>query len=193
MKKYIKYGSFLAIIFILHSIIFYFWKQGLLYEKFTGLYLWYLSLYILFMLLAIFSTSQTIQDSGTYFKIALVTFCIANFTSHAFDFTLSNICVTELDPIFLEESKKRVERWGQLTGENSLKTFEKVALMEETIEKELTFTDFLSSCLFYFLLIGIPLSILTTFIGKQLIRLQQKGFYFQAMKERWINLSEDQK
>ena len=188
MKLYIKYGGLLAIIFILHSIIFFFWKQSMLFEKFSQLYLWYLFLYIIFMLLAIFDSRKTIQDSGTYFKIALVTYCLANFSSNAFDSVLFNTYATELNPIYLEEEQKGLERWGQLTGQDALKNFEEVALMDKTIEENFALTDFLKSCFAFFTLIGIPLSILTTFIAKQLIRIQQKGFYWKVIRKKWTSL-----
>lgn len=176
MKEAIKYGLYLAIVFIIHSIVFFFFNQPLLYEYFSYLTLWYIFLYICFMFLALFKNRTKSADSGTYFKIALLTFFIAHVVSHGFDYILANAYADELNPIYLEEQKNGKRKMDAFIGEDPLVSLEEVELLDDTIEKERDIGSFFMNCLTFFLLIGIPLSFFVTFIGQHLLKNDRLSF-----------------
>lgn len=144
MKIAFKYGSILGLLFILHTLFFYFFNQRLLFPyDFGWTALWYIILYAIFMLLAIQKNRENYTDSGTYFKIAWVTMVTAMLMTRAFDSVFLNQLSIELDPIYLDASKENKQASMEFFGNEPLEIYEKVELLDESIEEHYTLKHFL--------------------------------------------------
>ena len=168
MKTSIQYGLCLGLVFILHTIAFYFVNPNLMFELLGKVAAWYLFLYIVFMLMAIYQTRHQHLDGGGYFRIIFVLYIIAYTSSAGFDFLFFNHFSTELNPYYIEEQKTWIKRG--FFESDPLTIFEEVELMDDTIEKDITFPNLIENWFFIILVFGIPLSALTTLLGKWMLK-----------------------
>ena len=169
MKTSLKYGLCLGLLFIFHTIVFYFVNPNLMFEVLGKVAYWYFFLYIIFMLMAIYQTRHQSLDGGGYFRITLLLYIVAFTTSLGFDYLFSNFFAADLNPYYIEEEKKWISR-DFFGNDSPLTIFEKVELYDDTIEKNKTFTYFLGEGFLATLLFGIPLSALISLLGKWMLK-----------------------
>jgi len=183
MKIAFKYGLILGIILSLHTIFFYFFNQRLLFSDiFSGTGLWYILLYAIFMLLAIQKNSKIYTDNGTYFKIAWVTMVTAMLLFTIFKHVLFNQFSTELDPIYLEAFKENKQASMEFFGDDPLKIYEEVELLDENIKENFSLKDFLIKAALEVTLIAIFFSAIITNFRKLFFRK-----WFLKLKEQLKN------
>ena len=169
MKTSFKYGLNLGLVFILHTVVFYFVNPNLMFEVLGNVAYWYLFLYIIFMLMAIYETRHQTLDRGVYFRMTLLLYIIASTISAGFEDIFFNCFADELNPYYIEERKKWISR--DFFGiESPLTIFEEVELYDGTIEKDRTFTGFLGGSFLALFLFGIPLSALISLLGKWMLK-----------------------
>lgn len=173
MKQGIKHGFFLGGALILINVFYYFFHPIAMYSTFRISMLFEILIYAIFMFLAISKSSSTIEDGGTFFKIAFLTLAIGLIISFLFDYTFSHILSDELNPIFLEAKKADLNNPNDFFGNDPLVTLEKVELMEDSIEEDMTVKHFLATSGVGLLFLGIPFTILITFLSRRILNFRK--------------------
>ena len=176
MKQALKYGFYLGVALILINVLYYFIQPVSLYAFFGKAMLFELLVYAVFMFFAISKNSSVIEDGGTFFKIAFLTLTIGLILSFAFRYTLSHILSEELNPIFLEAKQADEKYPSDFFGNDPLNTLERVELMEDSIEEDMTISNFMIMNGLGLLFLGIPFTILVTFLSRKFLNIRKKRF-----------------
>ena len=181
MKQGIKYGFFLGGVLILSNIFYYFVHPIYMYSIFGKTMLLEILIYSIFMFLAISKSSDTIEDGGTFFKIAFLTLAIGLIISFLYRYTFSHALSEDLNSIYLEAKKADETNASDFFGNDPLATLETVELMEHTIEEDMTFLRFFritGLCLLFF---GIPFSILVTYLSKRILKFRKRKIHLEKL------------
>ena len=188
MKLAIKYGCYIGIVITLITLFYYFVSPISMYSKFGKTTILELFIYSFFMFLAISKNSNSIDDGGTFFKIAFLTLAVGLIISFVFKYSFSHLLSEELNPIFLEAKKLDERNAGDFFGQDPLYTLETVELMENTIEEDMTVLKFLAQSGIGLLFLGIPFTILVTFLSRKILNFKKKRLKNQNQNQNLQNL-----
>lgn len=173
MKQGLKFGFYLGGVLILSTLFYYFFYPTSMFATFGKAMIMEILLYALFMFFAISKSSETTVDSGTFFKIAFLTLAIGFITTSIFRMGFSNYFSDALNPIYLEAMQADINGSGNFFGRDPLETFEQVALLDKTIEEEITLENYFLSGLVTVLLLGIPFTILVSYVSRRILNFRK--------------------
>ena len=174
MKHSLRYGFYLSGALILSYVLYYFIDQNSMFRMFSKATIWELLLQVGFMFFAILKSKDALTDSGVSFKIALITLVVGLLFSGLFRTAFSNFFAEQLNPIYLEAKKADVYSEGNLFGQDPLEALEHVELMENTIQNDFKFSEYLIGGIFGILLFCIPFALVVSFLSRQILKLKKR-------------------
>ena len=173
MKHSVPYGFYLGVALMISYIFYYFIDPISMFKYFSKATIWEGLLLVGFIFIAIFNNRNLVLDSGTAFKIALVTLVIGLSVSSIFRHVFSNMLAEELNPIYLEASKADIYASGDLFNSDPLQTLEKAELEDDKIDEGFNLFDYLSGAFVGLIGFCMPFAAIVSFLSRQVLKFRK--------------------
>lgn len=173
MKQSVRYGFYLGVALILSYIFYYFVHPISMFGFYSKATIWELLLVIGFIFFAISKNINSELDSGTSFKVALITLLVGTLFSYFFKSAFTLMLADELNPIYLEASKADIYSSGDFFNADPLETLEEAELFEKTLDENFKFGEDIIGGIIGLLMWGIPFAAIISFFSRQVLKFRK--------------------